>query len=555
MMEIDAEIQTDVVVVGGGVAGVWTAYKLAKRGIRTLLITYSGTDRGGLQGATRQSVGAINTYPIDNEDFASYLDHLGKKQTHPAVSGTLQHYLRAEIAELASIIEMKPVKIGIALKSGSGTQFLHKMTELFQSLGGKVLDAWVTRLEVDTQTCRGLQYERCGHIGVIHCRAMVLASGGYSGLYSNSIKTNCYGTMLGRYLQAGGHATNLEFLFKHGYGNFDTNDLTPTEELPGAEIYDEAKVRVRVLEKLIFDGRGTTTHHQAVNLWMTSNDTHHFIDFTYRPLYLALRRCHEVACHDGLTSPAGEQAINEILEMMHEGTRPDVRAQLLNMAALPLDFEQFEALKPFVRETTGKKFRVNPLTYFCMGGIAHTECLTNLKNVFVNGECMHDFGANRVGGLPWGFYLANGQIVCNQIATCLQADASDTQFTPVDLPCRFDAGLLQRIRTSLSEFHERRFTRNDYDARIKWIRETRSALLSGDDRLSDGVPWLIVAEAILQSYVSRQESRGYFLRTDMPYEDPELDGYFSRVQYDAGEDIVTVDLLAATRFAAEPQSM
>jgi 4-hydroxybenzoate adenylyltransferase len=233
-----SDLKADVVVVGGGIAGIWTAYKLAKLGVDTILITYTEVDRGGVQGATRQSVGAINTYPIDNQNFAAYIDTLGCKQTHPSVSATLQNYLKAEIEELSTIVELKPVNIGLALRSGSGKLFLEKMYDLYKSLGGRIVDGWVTRIVADEAHCRGLQFEKSGVIGKIHSKAIVLASGGYAGLYQNSIKTNCYGAILGRYMSAGGAATNLEFVFQHGYGNFDTNDLTPTEELSGAEIYN-----------------------------------------------------------------------------------------------------------------------------------------------------------------------------------------------------------------------------------------------------------------------------------------------------------------------------
>src|SRR5580704_7298351 len=40
--------RTSVVVIGGGVAGVWVAYQLIKARIDTTLITYQAEDRGGV---------------------------------------------------------------------------------------------------------------------------------------------------------------------------------------------------------------------------------------------------------------------------------------------------------------------------------------------------------------------------------------------------------------------------------------------------------------------------------------------------------------------------
>jgi len=62
-------LETLAIVIGGGIAGCWAALKLAERGVTTTLVTYSGTDRGGLQGATGRSLGAINTSLLEQADF------------------------------------------------------------------------------------------------------------------------------------------------------------------------------------------------------------------------------------------------------------------------------------------------------------------------------------------------------------------------------------------------------------------------------------------------------------------------------------------------------
>ena len=49
---IASTLQTKVVIVGGGIAGVWVALRLAKAGIDSILIDYSATDRGGVLGSS-----------------------------------------------------------------------------------------------------------------------------------------------------------------------------------------------------------------------------------------------------------------------------------------------------------------------------------------------------------------------------------------------------------------------------------------------------------------------------------------------------------------------
>jgi len=179
-----------VVVIGGGVAGVWVAYQLAKKSIDTVLITYESADRGGIQGASRRSVGACNTLPLRSDDLDGYLQRIGQGQTHPSVAQVLTDYLPRALTELEELVELKTIKIGVALPSG-GEDFLAKMRQHFLATGGEILNAWVTRLVVDRHQCRGVQYESDSGIGKIRCRAIVIASGGYAGLFANSIQTNC----------------------------------------------------------------------------------------------------------------------------------------------------------------------------------------------------------------------------------------------------------------------------------------------------------------------------------------------------------------------------
>lgn len=53
-----------VAVVGGGVAGIWAAYKLIKAGIPTTLITYLDKDRGGIQGSIEQEDIFLNSFAV-----------------------------------------------------------------------------------------------------------------------------------------------------------------------------------------------------------------------------------------------------------------------------------------------------------------------------------------------------------------------------------------------------------------------------------------------------------------------------------------------------------
>jgi 4-hydroxybenzoate adenylyltransferase len=554
-LQILPEQATSAVVIGGGIAGLWVAYQLAKRKIDTVLVTYESVDRGGIQGASRRSVGACNTLPLRSDDLAGYLQRIGQGQTHPSVAGLLKDYLPRALAELQELVELKPIKIGLALPSG-GEDFLAKMRQHFQAAGGEILNGWVTRLAVDQYHCRGVQYENENGIGKIRCRAIVIASGGYAGLFANSIRTNCFGSVLGSYLKSGGLATNLEFLFKHGYGNIDTQDLTPTEELPGAEIYDLRHNRVHWLEERLFDRQGTNTHLQAVQLWLRDPSSQFYIDLSYRELYLKTSQLNALLVIDETRLHGGESEKNSALAAIaglftDTGRRAGLEILSEQVSRRkPIDYQTYEALKPLVKVGERDKFRVKPLTYFCMGGVGHIDLATNLKSVYVTGEAMHDFGANRVGGLPWSLYLAGAYRITDQLSQNLAGMDFPGDFDLVTRRSRFDPELLEEIRVQLHERQESELTSAGARGCLEWLRSKRRELEAREDFIHDASAWLLVAEAVMACSLVRTESRGFFFRPDYQDLDQTLDRVYSCAWYDADLDQVKAGLWAWPEIAA-----
>jgi 4-hydroxybenzoate adenylyltransferase len=554
-LQILPEQTTSVVVIGGGIAGVWVAYQLAKKRIDTVLVTYESVDRGGIQGASRRSVGACNTLPLRSDDLASYLQRIGQGQTHPSVARVLTDYLPRALAELEEFVELKTIKIGVALPSG-GEDFLAKMRRHFQAGGGEILNGWVTRLVVDQYQCRGVQYESEGGIGKIRCRAIVIASGGYAGLFANSIRTNCFGSVLGSYLRCGGIATNLEFLFKHGYGNIDTQDLTPTEELPGAEIYDLQDNRVHWLEERLFERQGTNTHLQAVQLWLRDPNSQFYIDLSYRELYRKLSALNALLVTDETPLNGGENekkiALAEVAGLFSDTVRGAALEILSEQVGgrKPVDYQIYEALKPLMKVRERDKFRVKPLTYFCMGGVGHIDLATNLKSVYVTGEAMHDFGANRVGGLPWSLYLAGAYRITEQLSQNLAGIEFPEDFDVVPRKSRFDPELLEEIKVQLHERQEGELTTARASECLEWLRTKRREIEARDDFLHDASAWLLVAEAVMACSLIRTESRGFFFRSDFQNLDQALDRFYSCAWYDAALDQVKAGLWTWPEIAA-----
>lgn len=543
-LTINPECKAQVVIVGGGIAGSWVALKLARAGIDTVLINYSGTDRGGVLGSTARSVGAVNTAPLERSDFREFMHQLGLGQVHPSVVEMMVERLQAELAELQTHGDFKPIKLGVALVNGNAGGLLRNLQKQFKALGGRVLDAWVTRLVADQRTCCGLQYQAGDSIGKVLAPVMVIASGGYAGLYDGSVKTNNFGTIVGRFLQAGGKATNLEFVFKHGYGKPDLGALQPTEELPGAEVYDSDHTHVEWLERELFEGRGTANHLQAFKHWRNNKEKDFFIDLKYRDIYLKVRKLNEVCAAGG---EVVTETVRALLEMCPEAERGALE-KLLGRSAQAgerINFERFNEMKPFFSTVAaGEVFRVRQIAYFSMGGIGHVNCATNLANVFVTGEAMHDFGAHRVGGLPWGLYLAAGSSIFEQIKSQVDSGRLSGGDFPL-LPSRsqFDHALLEELRVGLFQHQERDLNFVNATKFISWIRSRRRALLAAGAEADDAVAWTLLAEGIMQASLRRGESRGCFYRADHPMSLEQMNARFSCVEYDVEGDVVNARMI------------
>jgi len=539
---INPDDRAQVVVVGGGIAGTWVALKLARAGIDTLMIDYRGTERGGRKGSTARSVGAVNTAPFERSDFRDFMQQLGLGQVHPSVVAMMEGRLREELLELQVQGEFKPIKLGVALASGNAGLLMRDLYKQFEAAGGRIIDAWVTRLVADYHSCSGVQYQAGERIGKVLAPFVVVASGGYAGLYDGSVKTNNFGTMVGRFLQAGGKATNLEFVFKHGYGKPDLGALQPTEELPGAEVYDSDRTHVDWLERELFDGRGTANHLQAFKHWRNNKDKDFFIDLKYRDIYLQVRRL-----NDALAAGSADAALRATIDMCPEEGRGALGELLDGWVGRGerIDFERFNQIKPFFKAVaTGEVFRVRQIAYFSMGGIGHVDCATNLANVFVTGEAMHDFGAHRVGGLPWGLYLAAASVICGQIKRQIEAGTRQADdFTLLAQPSRFDGAFLEQLRVNLFQHQERDLNIVNATKFISWVRSRRRALLTARRDFDDGVAWTILVEGIMQASLHRVESRGCFYRADHPMALEQMKDRFSCVHYDPTDDVVTAKMI------------
>lgn len=536
-------LECETLVIGGGIAGCWTALKLAERGVDTLLLFYQETDRGGSLGSTNLSVGAINTAPITRRDYSDWLSELGRGQAESSVVQVTIDYLEEEIEALKKFDSLKKIELGVALASGSGKKLITKLIEHLKAIGVRVVeDAWVVRIEATESECRGVQYQQGNEMGVVSAASIVLANGGYSGLFQGAVRTGTYGSIHGRFLQAGGLLSNLEFIFKHGYGQPDLGKLTPTEELPGVEIYDSDGVHVLWLEEELFYGRGTNNHFQAFMTWQKDENKTYFVDFRYCKFHRVLKSLLEHQLSAG-TEYSKEEYL-PIEEFIDVEQQPAFYLWLESVIREQhYSFSDFLKIKKLTNASCpGDKHRIRQIAYFSMGGILHHEFLTNLKNVYVNGEAMHDYGAHRVGGLPWALYLCAARKIGDDIASIKKREKLIiSSVTKIPQLSNFDPKTLEEIQVKLFEFLERGKDEIQFVKLASWLRSERENLHLQSRTLDDSYAYLLLAEAIVKSSIARRESRGCFFRSDYTQEDYRLAKARTVTSYNAETNAVVVD--------------
>lgn len=518
MLKFLEPIDVECIVIGAGIAGCWSALKLSQRGIKTALIYYEDKDRGGKPGSTHFSAGAINTGALYNKDYENWLNIVGERQVAKSIGRAIQEQLEDELIELQKYASLRKINIGYELKSCSAKELLNRLLKQFTELGGQIIhNGWVVKINASDSACHGIQYQKNGKIGVIHSGAILMAAGGYASLLKGSMKTSSFGSLHGRFLQAGGELCNTEFIFSHGFGSPDTGDIIPTEELPGVEIVDSNNNHVLWLEEELFNRNGTYNHLQAFMLWHKDQNAQYFVDFTFRDVNRLISE--ELKKGNGVNTNERADIKNKLYTTLSKNSCPDNSKELkliierLIDRKIDYDFSLFRKVKSLMPSIDrAKKQRIMNIPYFSLGGVNHDQFKTNLHNVFVNGEMMHDFGANRVGGVPWALYLCAATTIANKIAQLKQDDLLTYNKKQIDKRLsHYDQHYLPVIQEALFQAIKAGYRFAELEKQLKILGEIRLQLEAQGKELDDIVSYLLVAESILVSAKQRQESRGSFL--------------------------------------------
>ncbi|MFS8104545.1 FAD-dependent oxidoreductase [Lentzea alba] len=250
----------DVVVVGGGFAGAWVACRLAQRGVTVILISADDV----LPPVSRAlSIGLMRRQFVEDATArrAEFFTD-SSASLPPAVPPLIAEYLGREFDALTELVRYReflqylmPVVPERGLRVGLGDEVVAAVLAEFQRCGGIRLRGRVTDLVMEGDACRGLHYEQGGVHGQLFGADVVLASGGFCGLFADGVGSNS-GHVLGTYARHGGALANLEMFARFPLGDLDRKVPVYPFELEGAPHLMRADATAHELIELleVYDG-------------------------------------------------------------------------------------------------------------------------------------------------------------------------------------------------------------------------------------------------------------------------------------------------------------
>lgn len=514
------ETETDVLVVGGGLAGVRAALSARKSGAKVIIALKGSVGRSGNSSATTGGIAAAMNE--GDSPSAHQADTLagGYDINDPDLVRLVCTQAPAALSDLADMglaftteqgqFECVPApghthSRSVRYRAGGGWHLMRELADHVRNAGITCADNCVASdllLSPDGGVTGGLfwnSHENGWH--VINAGATVLAAGGCGQLYPiTTNKPDVTGDAYALAFRAGCSLRDMEFI-----------QFTPT----------------------------AVAHPDAIRGFTTGGA---ILGQTQVKLYNAdgerfMKRYDPENMEQAVRSVAARAIYREVLE----GRGTDHGGVWLDMTAL--DGAKIDRIKPGLRDLLGKhgidpckdQFEIAPSAHYCMGGIEAGPGLSPLPRLFVAGEALGGtHGANRLSSNSLTEANVTGKMAGELAAEVSLASGSKPQTNTLDAALGRvpkDIGNAEVMpRDQIKEVMSRAAgLERSAEGIDRGIEELESFRLDHGDAgrpgPADMAEWLSIkgmltaGELILRAAKMREESRGAHFRVDFPGKD------------------------------------
>ncbi len=542
-MDVDYTVSTDVLIIGGGGAGVKAGIEAASRGAQTLMVTkqkFGYTGSTFYPGTSGWGMNAV-IFPGDTEDqFVAEILEAGAGCADPQLARVLARdctkrfhelerygleFLKNEAGAYQGVIPC----FGKRLR-GSATYGIPTIRKrLWKQLmihGVQVRDhVAILKLVVEQGVCRGaLGLDEMDNLVLFQAKATILATGGACGLYQYSLATDDQvGEGYALALEAGCSVVNLEFI----------------QFIPGI---------TWPVKKMLFQEKNLDT------LPTMTNREGRAILADYLPAGVSVEACLiERAKHGPFSTTTCSRYFDiAMYEQWRAGLALDSGGIHMQYAPTVLNDERWVITKwlEFMRsrglDVVGQGFDMIPHAQCFNGGIRiGTECQTAVPGLFAAGETAGGpHGADRLGGAAIAATQVFGAIAGEQAAVWALAHPSvqvEAQAARKDFEISLDSGKGGKVDIAgyITEIRSLMWTcgaivrsaqRSDFALeRIAAMQETFNPLayFPSDPQMRQAVElqhMLTVATVFFSLCKERKESRGPHYRLDYSEPDPHYAG-------------------------------